>query len=173
MGAQTLPRINAPISAPVASPLNVPEAMHSPGVGVGHDPNAFEPTRSYEVCDFVRAQYAARKGDIYAWRNTGLALAARDGIEMIFSLNLLNGGTPDRIGVLDCPGTGGVGTQGRNCRMTPDQVREWGKLLGRAGCALMAWRYDASFVAKPQNQAAFSTVAITLAHLSPRGCSTR
>jgi hypothetical protein len=142
-------------------------------VGVGHDPAAFEPDSSYRVCEFLLAQLADRKGSVTAWRDVGLALTARDGMAIIFSMNLLNGGAQDKTGAWDCPGTGGLGTREPNCRMTPEQVRDWGKVLGRAGCALLSWRYDAAFLAKPENQSAISDVAITLSSLPRTRCTTR
>jgi hypothetical protein len=142
-------------------------------VGVGHDHNIFEPSKSYFVCEFFMTQYAHRKGDINTWRDGGLALATRDGLEIIYSLNILDGGVQDRTGTYDCAGTGGLGTHGLNCRMTADQVRQWGKLLGQVGCALFAWRYDAGYFAKPENQSAFSEVAISMADLPRRRCSHR
>jgi hypothetical protein len=57
--------------------------------------------------------------------------------------------------------------------MTPAQVRDWGTLLGPAGCALLSWRYDSDFMAKPENQAALSEVALALAPLPRRPCSVR
>jgi hypothetical protein len=79
----------------------------------------------------------------------------------------------DKSGALDCAGTGGLGTHGRNCRMTPDQIREWAAVLGPAGCALLTWRWDGDFMASIENQAALSEVAIALAGLPRRSCSTR
>jgi plastocyanin len=142
-------------------------------VGVGHDHNVFEPANSYQVCEFLIVQYAARKGNVVNWRDGALSLAARDRLAIIFSLNLLDGGTQDRTGVWDCAGTGGLGTHGINCRMTPAQVRDWGKLLGQAGCALLSWRYDGTFMGKPENQAAISDVAITLSRLPQVSCKVR
>jgi hypothetical protein len=55
--------------------------------------------------------------------------------------------------------------------MTPAQVRDWGAVLGAAGCAFLSWRYDAAFMARPENQAAFSEVAIALAGLPRRSCA--
>jgi plastocyanin len=142
-------------------------------VGVGHDHNVFETANSYQVCEFIIVQYAARKGSVAAWRDGALSLAARDGLGVIFSLNLLDGGTQDRTGVWDCAGTGGLGTHGVNCQMTPAQARDWGKLLGQASCALLSWRYDGTFMAKPENQAAISDVAITLSPVPQAPCKVR
>jgi hypothetical protein len=142
-------------------------------VGAGHDHSAFEPSQSYQVCEFFMPQYAARKGNVSAWRDAALAMADRDGMVVVFSLNLLDGGVQDKTGTWDCAGTGGLGTHGQNCRMTPAQVRDWGTLLGPAGCALLSWRYDSDFMAKPENQAALSEVALALAPLPRRPCSVR
>ena len=142
-------------------------------VGAGHDGNAFEPGNSYQVCEFFMPQYAARKGNVVPWRDANLAIADRDGLEVVFSLNLLDGGVQDKTGPLDCAGTGGLGTHGVNCRMTPENVVEWGSVLGPSACALLSWRYDATFMAKPENQAAFSELAIALAALPRRPCTAR
>jgi chitodextrinase len=139
--------------------------------GVFHDPKAFEPDISYRVCEFMAGQYRLQKGSVTTWRDAGLAIAARDGMQIAFSLNILDGGKQDRDGVWDCSGTGGLGTYAPNCSMTAAEIREWGKVLGQAGCALLAWRYSAAFVGKPENQAAFSEVALTLSDMPRTQCS--
>ncbi|MDP9222981.1 MAG: hypothetical protein M3P18_03845, partial [Actinomycetota bacterium] len=96
--------------------------------------------------------------------------ARRDGMSILFSVNLLNGGVPDRDGIWDCSGTGGMGTYAPNCRMTPQQVRDWGILLGSAGCALTMWRYDGAFVLNADNQQAFNDVRSRLATLPAKSC---
>jgi hypothetical protein len=35
---------------------------------------------------------------------------------------------------------------------------------------MMSWRYDAAFVAKPENQAAFSAIALSVADLPRKAC---
>jgi hypothetical protein len=140
-------------------------------VGVGHDATVFEPTKSYQVCEFLITQYAWRKGDVSGWRDAALAIGTRDNMTMIFSLNLLDGGI-QHSKPCPMPETGGDGVSGsNNCRMSAQQIRDWGKLLGRAGCALLTWRYDAAYIAKPENQSALSDVAITLAGLPRTSCA--
>jgi hypothetical protein len=138
-------------------------------VGVAHRHDAFEPNNSYRVCEFVITQYAARLGSITAFRDGALALGRRDGHAILFSINILNGGTQDRDGTWDCPQSG-KGTYSPNCRMTPDQVRQNGLALGPAGCGLLMWRYDAEFMAKPENRRAFQEIANTLAALPNKAC---
>jgi hypothetical protein len=142
-------------------------------VGVVHPHKAFQPERSYKVCDFLVDQYSARQGDVGEFRDEGLSLARRDGLAIVFSLNILNGGLQAaRGGSWDCSleRTGGRGTHAPNCRMTPDQVREWGRLLGSSGCALMMWQYDDAFMSQPDNQRAFADLARELASMPAKAC---
>jgi hypothetical protein len=141
-------------------------------VGVVHRHDVFEPTKSYRVCDFIVSQYSARLGSVTAFRDRALAVARRDGIGLAFSMNIINGGTEDRDGTWDCagPGSNGVGQRKPKCRVTAEQVRDWGQILGSAGCAMVMWRYDEAFMAKPENQQAFREVADRLAMLPAKPC---
>jgi PKD repeat protein len=139
-------------------------------VGVFHDPSEFQPTESYYICEFLAAQFATRKGSATTYRDKALAMAARDRMSIIFSLNFLDGGAQDKDGVYDCVGTGGLGTYSPNCQMLPQQLLEYGKVLGPAGCALLAWRYDATFTNKPENIGAISELATMLAGLPRSPC---
>jgi hypothetical protein len=107
------------------------------------------------------------------WRDGALTMAQRDGLAIVFSMNLLNGGVQDKTGAWDCPGTGGLGDRSPNCRMTAAQVRDFGLALGTAGCAMLTWKYDSEFVARPDNQEAFSTIAVALAALPRPRCAVR
>lgn len=126
----------------------------------------FEPTKSYEVCDFIVSQYSSVLGNVEAFRNAGLAQAKREGISIAFSMNILDGGSRRPL----CVGTGGTGTYGRNCRMTADQVREYGTVLAAGGCALFMWRQDDRFMADPDNRKAFAEVAALAASQPARSC---
>lgn len=141
--------------------------------GPEHQHRLFEPDKSYRVCDFYIDQYKAAYGSVTDYRDAGLKMAARDGHGVMFALNILNGGVQDRDGTYDCTGTGqgGTGTYSPNCRMTAGQVRDWGILLGSAGCGgLYMWRYDNAFVTDPANQQAFKDLAAKLSTLPVRSC---
>lgn len=140
-------------------------------VGVVHDHRAFEPAKDYAVCEFVVSQYREAKGPVTDFRDGGLGLAARGNLAIAFSLNILDGGS--RVEGCPEPETGGRGTYRANCRMTPDQIREFARVLGPAACALSMWRYDPAFMAKPENQAAFRDVAAHLATLPAKPCTRR
>jgi len=142
-------------------------------VGVVHAHQAFEPTKSYRVCEFLVDAYSYRFGDITTWRDDALAMGRRDGHAILFSMNILNGGIQAaRDGLWNCPltTTGGRGTYDPNCRMTPEQIREFGLTLGPAGCGMLMWRYNSDFVLDPKNQLAFQAIASHLATLPAKAC---
>ncbi len=150
--------------------------------GVFHD-YSLESEASYQVCDFVTTQYRTIKGPLTKYRDGALALCRRDRHACAFALNVLDGGiqaprrNPDgtrKTGYdpTDCPltTTGGRGTYFPNCRMSPEQVREAGQMLGAAGCFLTGWRYDPAFMARPENQQAFRDIAAELAAKPAPNC---
>ena len=147
-------------------------------VGPSHGPNGYyqwRPTERYRVVDYVRNQYNwwVTKGDAAAWRDKVLAQAKLDGVAVAFSLNILNGGqTAARDRKWSCPAgtSAGRGTYEPACRMTATQIREWGTLLGPAGCALMMWRYDSAAMGRADNQRAMGDVAAALATMPARAC---
>ena len=142
-------------------------------VGVVHNHDTFEPNKSYRVCEFLVDQYGHRKGDVTTWRDEGLALAKRDGHAIAFSMNTLSGGIQAaRDGLWNCPAgtTGGRGTYDPNCRMTPQQIREFSRVLGPSGCALLMWRYDADMMGDPEYKSAFKDVAELLAAAPAKSC---
>ena len=134
---------------------------------------------TFQSLDVAGTQYDHRRGTITAYRDSGVAVMARANLGVLFSMNILNGG--EQLGP-ECPldRTGGPGTwatgtgdpyQG-NCAMMASQVEAWGKILGLTpeACALIMWRHDSTFMAKPANQAAFANVAAALAARAPRPC---
>jgi hypothetical protein len=141
--------------------------------GPEHQHQLFEPEKSYHVCDLYIDQYKAAYGSLTTYRDAALAMAARDGHQVMFALNILDGGVQDKDGTYDCsgPGQGGKGTYNPNCRMTPDEVRDWGNQLGSAGCGgLYMWRYDDTFVNNPANQQAFKDLRAKLSTLPVKSC---
>jgi hypothetical protein len=144
-------------------------------VGVNHGPTGYYQWRSserYRVLDYVLNQYSwwITTGNVAAWRDKVLAQARLDGVTPAFSLNAVNGGVQDRSGTYDCTGTGGKGNRYPNCRMTPTQIRDWGRALGVYGCAMMLWKYDKTFVSKSANIDAARDVASTLNAKARRSC---
>ena len=91
-------------------------------------------------------------------------MAQRDHMSIMFGINVLDGGVQDKDGTYSCdgPGQGGKGTTRPNCRMTPEQIRDWGLLLGKAGCGLYMWRADGTFMANSGNQQSLRDLAAGL-----------
>jgi len=141
-------------------------------VGVAHQHDKLEPDKSYKVCDFIIDQYDSWRGDVTAFRDAGLAMAARDHHAIMFGINLLDGGIPDKDGNYSCdgPGQGGKGTYAPKCRMTPQQVRDWGLLLGKAGCGLYMWRADDQFMANNANRQSLRDLASGLGAMPAKLC---
>jgi hypothetical protein len=148
-------------------------------MGPSHGPNGYylwRPNERYRVVDYVLNQYNywVTKGDVAAWRDKVLAQAKLDGVGVAFSMNILDGGqTAAGDGAWNCPtGTSaGHGTHEPACRMTATQIRDWGKALGPAGCAMLMWRYDSLAMGRPDNQQAMQDVATALAKVPQRGCT--
>jgi hypothetical protein len=90
----------------------------------------------------------------------------------MFSMNILNGGTQDKDGTWDCGGAP-LGQDPPNCQMTATQLRDFGSVLGPAGCALLMWRYDQTYMSRTENKQAFADVAALLASQPAKQCRRR
>ncbi len=138
------------------------------GVAVVH---TWRPQERFRVVDAIITQYSWYMGNINAYRDQALREGRRQGVAVAFSVNLLNGGVQSWK-TKKCPAgiTGGKGTRAPACRMTANQVRDWGRTLGKAGCSMLMWRYDNAFMSKAANIQALKEVAATLAQTSGRSC---
>jgi len=139
-------------------------------VGVVHRHDRFEPTKDYAVCEFIVDQYVTNAGTVTAFRDAGLGFANRSGIKVAFSMNIVNGGTQDRVAPWDCPGSM-KGDQSPFCRMTASDIRSYGQVLGPAGCAMFLWKYENTSNYMVNNQAAFSDVASLLKTKPMKSCA--
>jgi hypothetical protein len=146
-------------------------------VGVNYGPPGYQwrTSERYRALDYIVFQYNhnVTSGNVAAWRDAVLAQARAEGVTPGFSLNLLDGGRRDTDGNYGCNGSGqaGRGTYWPNCRMTASQVKEWGQILGSAGgCTFQMWRYNAAYMARSDNQAAFKTLASHMQSQPRRSC---
>jgi hypothetical protein len=146
-------------------------------MGLNHGPPGYKwrPTERFKVVDYVLYQYNhyITSGDIGAWRSAVLEQAKLDGVTPMFSINVLDGGVQDRGQGYSCAGAGqaGRGTYAPNCRMTPTQVRDFGRALATDGCFLMMWEYDAAYMSEAANQDAFRELAALVASQPRRSCA--
>jgi hypothetical protein len=146
-------------------------------MGVNHGPPSYKwrSTERYHVVDYVLYQYNywVTTGDVGAWRSAVLDQAKLDGVTPMFSINVLDGGVQDRDGDYSCTSAGqaGRGTYAPNCRMTPTQVRDFGRALATDGCFLMMWEYDEPYMSDAGNQAAFREIASLVASQPRRSCA--
>jgi hypothetical protein len=134
--------------------------------GVLHDHRIFEPEKGYQTCEFIVSQYRLSKGDVTDFRDGGLAFAARHRISIIFSLNIIHGGTPGT----DCD-KWGDDPRGVLCPMSATQLRDWGIKLGSAGCALMMWKYERAYIDRPEIQGSLRDIAGALGRMPRKPCT--
>jgi hypothetical protein len=102
--------------------------------------------------DAAWAQYTASKGDVTLYRDTQIAAARDQGLGLMFSLNVLDGGD----GSSGRPGT----SSGRH-NMSALELATYGKALIEApyACGLMMWREDADYVAAPEIRSAMEVLS--------------
>jgi hypothetical protein len=144
--------------------------------GVQHPPLAWQTDKSYNVCQFIAGGLFGCKGTslsaLTSCRDAALAMARRDHHQIMFNLNVINGGDKDTDGNYDCsgPNQAGKGNRYPLCRMTASRVRERGLLLGPSGCGLSLWEYNSTFWSRSDNQLAFKDVAAKMATLGAKAC---
>jgi hypothetical protein len=120
----------------------------------------WRPQERYGVCDFIISQfeYDVMSGGDFgsetpaAFRDEGLRIAATNGVSIVFSLNILDGG-PSGAGC------------GNDCPMSADQLRHAGLTLGPEGSGLLLWRYDAETMGQQVYQSATEDIADELRSL--------
>jgi hypothetical protein len=124
----------------------------------------------FKHVDVVASQYNWRDGDVRAYRDSAIVVTRRSGVGLIFQMNVLDGGTT--IAGCPVPETGGPGTGGSGCRMTPAQVTNYGTVLAGAveACAFGLWRFDADFITKPENASALNKVASVASNRQATRC---
>lgn len=123
------------------------------------DQTKWQRTGTWKVCDIGIAQYSYRFGNVVAWRDSILAISTAQKYGSVFSINWINGGTQDRNGAWDCPGSV-KGQRSPNCQMTPAQLDTTSAFLPQKTCGVYTmWRYDQARMALPGYPAAFTLQA--------------
>jgi hypothetical protein len=143
-------------------------------MGVNHGPSGYQwrTSEHYHVVDYVLNQYAWRIGAIGTWLSAVRSQFQTDGVALGFSINTLGGGVQDRDGNWTCdgPGQAGLGPYNPTCRTPADSLRVWGRTLVPAGCVMLMWRYDATYMGRSDNQQAFRDIATTAAATPRKDC---
>jgi hypothetical protein len=125
----------------------------------------------FRVMDAYITAYSHWKGAPSQFRQKVLAGARAQGMQVVFGMNVLDGGIVNwKTKACPQPATGGRGTYAPACRMSARQVRDWGTLLGPAGCGMILWRYDRAFLSKSANVKALRDVASKLSNTPGRSC---
>jgi PKD repeat protein len=118
----------------------------------------------FQRLDFVTTQYITAFGSVTAWRDEQLRQGALNGIAIVFSMNVCNGGAGFREVSCPSPPTGGFSpvSSGR-CSMGAQQLIDYGTVLGPAGAGLFMWTYNSTYFGVAANQTSFATIASLLA----------
>ncbi len=96
---------------------------------------------SWQYLDAAWAQYSARKGDVADYRDTQVAAAKAEGLGLVFSMNVLDGGNGS---------SGWRGTKSGKYNMSPSELSRYGKTLIGASyaCAFLMWRYSDTYLSR-------------------------
>ena len=138
------------------------------GVALRYD---WRPEERFRVMDVLLTQYSWYKGDITTYRDEAVAITQRDGMALAFGINVIDGGIHNwTTRACPTPVTAGPGSYKPACAMTPEQIREWGMILGPVGCGLTLWRFNEEFMNRPANLQVFKELAERLAKLPARPC---
>jgi cellulose/xylan binding protein with CBM9 domain/fibronectin type III domain protein len=133
----------------------------------------WEKTTPYTSVDVIVSQFGLQTQSLgaQAYRDSAVVSAQRQNVGLMFSMNILDGGT--QISGCPVPQTGGPGTGSSTCRMTATQVQDFGDALVSAAyaCGLTMWRYDSTFMMNSQNKTALQPVAGTAAGRAAKACS--
>jgi len=102
--------------------------------------------------DAAWAQYTASKGDVILYRDTQIAAAKDQGLGLMFSLNVLDGGDGS---------SGQRGTTSGKHNMTALELATYGKALIEApyACGLLMWREDPAYLEAPGIRSAMEVLS--------------
>jgi hypothetical protein len=128
------------------------------GVAVSH---RWRPAEHYNLVDFIITQTWMEKGTAAAFRDSAVAMARRNGVALVLSINL--------FGAAQTPGCEPKGSQ---CLMRPAEVREWGRtfLSEPYACAALMWHYDPAMWARDEYQAQFQDLSSVAGQRVAKSC---
>jgi hypothetical protein len=106
----------------------------------------------WSYLDATVAQYTAAKGDINSWVKNQASYAKQEGLGLMFSMNLLNGGNKS---------SGIKGLYKGMYSISASQLKSWGSLLAThpQACALFGWSYSSSYFGRSDIKAAMAYLA--------------
>ncbi len=91
--------------------------------------------------DGAWAQYSARKGDVYKYRDAEVAIAKAEGLNLVWGLNVIDGGDGS---------SGRRGTSSGKYNMSGSELKKYGKALLYAPrtCGFLMWMYDDTYLSR-------------------------
>ena len=91
--------------------------------------------------DAAWAQYSARKGDVYRYRDVEVSAAKGEGLGLVWGLNVIDGGDGS---------SGRRGTSSGKYNMSASELKKYGKALLYAPrtCGFLMWMYDGTYLGR-------------------------
>jgi hypothetical protein len=128
------------------------------GVGVDY---RWRPAERYNLVDFIIAQTWIEKQSASAFRDSAVAMAKRNGVALVLSLNL--------FGAAQTPGCEPKRDQ---CLMRPAEVREWGRAFVSEpyACAVTMWHYEPTMWGRAEYQAQFQDLSSLASQRVAKSC---
>jgi hypothetical protein len=108
---------------------------------------------TYRYLDAAWAQYLHRKGDVEDYIAENVRFAKSMGLALVVGLNLHDGGIGNRA-------------------MTASQVLSWGSTLlsGSDPCAFISWKYNATYLARPDVHEAMEALSDIARNRPSKAC---
>jgi hypothetical protein len=117
----------------------------------------------WKYLDATMAQYSARKGEVNKWIRAESSAARKEGLGLIVSLNVLNGG--NRASRLR-------GLYRGNYAMSASQLRSWGNVLAsnNLSCGMFFWNYNRTYMSRSDIKSALSYLSSRTKSRSRQSC---
>ena len=114
--------------------------------------------------DAAWAQYSARKGDVYRYRDAEVAAAKGEGLNLVWGLNVIDGGDGS---------SGRRGTSSGKYNMSASELKKYGKALLYAPrtCGFLMWMYDGTYLGRSGVMDAMKTLSSTAKSRTSQRCN--
>jgi hypothetical protein len=115
-----------------------------------------------QYVDAAWSQYTARRGDPVAWIRSEINNAKARGLELIVSVNALDGGN----------GSSGLSYRRGKSAMSATELRKYGTALiaEEHGCAFYQWKYNSSYFGRSDIKAAMTELSDLTKARAPKDC---
>ena len=118
----------------------------------------------WNYLDAAWAQYSARKGDVFRYRDAEVAAAKGEGLKLVWGLNVIDGGNGS---------SGRRGTSSGKYNMSAAELTKYGKALLYAPrtCGFLMWMYDGTYLGRSGVRDAMKTLSSVARSRTSQRCN--